>query len=90
MSAPLAPRDLCFVVVPCECGGRRLRGSALLRFWEKRTRPSFEDAEFMLTRSGGPRRVRNERSPLWSGPDREARCRTGSLAGESVLALGLG
>jgi hypothetical protein len=82
MSAPLAPRDLYFVVVTCECCGRRVRASTMLRAWEKRPRPTLEDAEFMLTRSDGPGRIRNERGPLWTGlsevPDRDGRYRLGA------------
>jgi len=58
------PKDLYWCVFTCESCGRRVRASQSLRTWGSRPTPSFQDAEFMLTRSGGPRRLTNDRGPL--------------------------
>lgn len=72
-----SPRDLYWCVFSCESCGRRVRANQALQSWSLRPTPSFQDAEFMLTRSGGPRRLSNERGPLFEViaaiPDYEAR-----------------
>lgn len=60
-----SPKDLYWCVFTCESCGRRARASQALRFWTSRPLPSLQDAEFMLTRSGGPRRLSNDRGPLF-------------------------
>lgn len=72
-----SPKDLYWCVFTCESCGRRVRASEALRSWSSRPVPSFQDAEFMLTRSGGPRRLTNDRGPLFeivaAIPDFDAR-----------------
>ena len=58
----LDPKKLYFVVFGCPVCGRRTRGSTFLR---ARDAGFFEDMELMLTESGGHRRLRNSRAPLW-------------------------
>jgi hypothetical protein len=60
-----SPKDLYWCVFTCESCGRRVRASQALRSWSSRPVPSLQDAEFMLTRSGGPRRLTNDRGPLF-------------------------
>jgi hypothetical protein len=60
-----SPKDLYWCVFTCESCGRRVRASQALRSWCSRPVSSFQDAEFMLTRSGGPRRLTNDRGPLF-------------------------
>jgi hypothetical protein len=62
----LAPRDAYFIVVRCVCG-RRVRASSLMRAWADRpAEATFADAEMMVTKSAGPGKLTNLRSPLWT------------------------
>ena len=52
-------KDLHAVLLRCPCCGRRARASEILRAWLASPKPTFLDAEAMLTRSTGPRTLRN-------------------------------
>lgn len=65
MSDPNVARHYHAYVISCPCCGRRVRASQLVRAWESNPKATFSDAEAMFTRSSGPRKLRNERHPLW-------------------------
>ena len=61
----IPPQTVYWLLSTCEGCGRRVRASHVLRFWKERETPTTDDAEMMVTRSGGHRQLRNERGDLW-------------------------
>ncbi len=58
------PSSFYWLCVDCPVCGRRCRAGSTLRHWET-TPASFDNAEIMLTRAAGFKRLTNERGPLW-------------------------
>jgi len=69
------------VVVSCPLCSRRQRGMLFLRSWKDLV---TLDPEHMVTKSGGPGLIFNDRSPLW---DKIARIVDPSIRGKAVDAI---
>lgn len=57
-------KDIYFVVVGCPLCGRRVRASQVCREFAAHPKPSFDDAQAIVTISAGPKKLSNVSSGL--------------------------